>query len=274
MSVLRQTLARGLVAGLITALPALLSLPGTDVSAQPNSPPPSTPAAPASRVSSGTGFFVSPDGLLVTAAHVVRNRDRVMVFLDGRLIRASVVREDPPHDLALLRIERSPVPYLVLGRSDNVPVGLEIYTIGFPQLRNLRKSHPRFANGILSAEADLNENTAYFQFSAPTQSGNSGSPLMGADLSVIGIVLSKLRVRDTDLSRGDVPQNVNFALKASYITALLQETGSNAPPARSIDPRSDRRPYEVFQDAWRAVVPIVATNGEPGTGPSEQRPAN
>ena len=212
------------------------------------------------RASRGTGFFISADGLLITAAHVVRDHDLLRVVIDGRQVRATLLREDRARDLALLKVERSPVPYLNLGYSDNVPVGLEIYTIGYPQLSNPMRSHPRFSSGILSADTGLNESADYFQFSAPTESGNSGSPLLAGDLSVVGIVLSKLKVKDTDLTRGDIPQNVNFALKSTHVAALLQSAGALAPSFRSIDPRSDRKPFEVFQAAWRAVVPVLAAN--------------
>ncbi len=240
------------------------------------------PATPGSvqRASRGTGFFVSADGLLITAAHVVRDHDLLRVVIDGRQVRAILLREDRARDLALLKVDRSPVPYLNLGYSDNVPVGLEIYTIGYPQLSNPMRSHPRFSNGILSADTGLNESPDYFQFSAPTESGNSGSPLLAGDLSVVGIVLSKLKVKETDLTRGDIPQNVNFALKSAHIAALLQSIGGPSPPFRSIDPRSDRKPFEVFQNAWRAVVPVLAANANlpqgtvsaPENAPGEIRP--
>jgi S1-C subfamily serine protease len=230
-----------------------------------------TPSATIRIVSRGTGFFISPEGLLVTAAHVTRDHDRLLVVVDGRPVKATLLREDRAHDLAILKVDRSPVPYLTLGRSDNVPVGLEIYTIGYPgypQATSTLRMQPRFSSGILSADSGPGESPDYFQFTAPVAPGISGGPLLSGDLSVVGVVVSLTTTTVANMPRPDIIQNVNFAIKSAHVATLLQAIGASAPAWRSIDPQSERRPFQVFQEAWRAVVPVLAANlpPSPATG--------
>ena len=210
---------------------------------------------------SGSGFFVSNDGLLVTAAHVVRGHEKVMVLYDGRLVAAQVLKTDMANDLALLRVSKSPVPFLRLGRTDNIPVGLEVYVIGYPQI-NIQGISPKFTAGIINSSAGLRGSARHFQFSAEVQRGNSGGPLLAADGAVVGVVLSKLGPVAVKDQKMDVPQNVNYALKSSLLADLLD--GQNeVPPAVSINPRSDKKPFEIYRDSVMAVVPLLVPKEAP-----------
>ncbi|MBZ0273530.1 S1C family serine protease, partial [bacterium] len=83
----------------------------------------------------GTGFFIHPDGYLVTNAHVVAKADNVYVFLHDRsqAREVRVVGIDPITDLALLHVATSdPVPYLALADSDEVRIGDIVVAIGNP----------------------------------------------------------------------------------------------------------------------------------------------
>jgi len=83
----------------------------------------------------GSGFLVSPDGLVITAAHVVQTADRVTVrFLSGESSPATRLAADPRADVALLKVDQVPpgTPVLPLGDSDRVEVGDEVLVIGAP----------------------------------------------------------------------------------------------------------------------------------------------
>ncbi|MFM6989693.1 MAG: S1C family serine protease [Rhodoferax sp.] len=217
---------------------------------------------------SGSGFFVSSDGLLVTAAHVVQGHDKAMVLYEGRLVPAQVLRTDPVNDLALLRVAKSPVPFLRLGRTDNIPVGLEVYAIGYPQI-NIQGISPKFTAGIINSGAGLRGSTKHFQFSAEIQRGNSGGPLLAADGSVVGVVLSKLAAVALKDQKMDVPQNVNYALKAGVLAELLNGQ-PEVPAAASINPRADKRPFEIYRDSVMAVVPVLMPSTQAANTPSPE----
>ena len=209
---------------------------------------------------SGTGFFISSNGLLVTAAHVVRDQEKIMVLYAGKLTKAEVIKTDTVNDLALVKVDRSPVAYLHLGRSENIPVGLEVYAIGFPQV-NVQGLSPKFTAGIINSNSGLKGSAKHFQFSAEIQRGNSGGPLLGTDGTVVGIVLSKLGMNSITDAKMDLPQNVNYALKSNFIRELLKGI-EEIPPSVSINPKSDKRPFEIYRDSVMSVVPVFVTRAE------------
>jgi S1-C subfamily serine protease len=79
--------------------------------------------------------------------------------------------------------------------------------------------------GNVSSLAGLNEDTRSFQFTAPVQPGNSGGPVVDAAGNVVGIVTSKLSPLWTARNVGDLPQNVNFALRVSILRDFLESRG-------------------------------------------------
>lgn len=209
---------------------------------------------------SGTGFFISSSGLLVTAAHVVRNQEKIMVLYAGKLTKAEVIKTDPVTDLALVKVDKSPVAFLHIARSDNIPVGLEVYAIGYPQV-NVQGLSPKFTAGIINSNSGLKGSTKHVQFSAEIQRGNSGGPLLGTDGTVVGIVLSKLGMNSISDIKMDFPQNVNYALKSNFIMDLLNDM-DEIPARLSINPKSDKRPFEIYRDSVMAVVPVFVTRLE------------
>ena len=82
---------------------------------------------------SGTGFFVGPDGLLLTNAHVVEGATRVSVHTsEGESFLTTPVAVSSTHDLALLRINAKPKTSLRLGNSSEIAVGVDVIAIGNP----------------------------------------------------------------------------------------------------------------------------------------------
>ena len=217
-----------------------------------------TPIVWAQFNSSGTGFFVSPDGIILTSDHVVHNKSRISVVFDGKLYEAKVLKEDTANDLALISIEKNSTPYLRLAKSENIPVGLQVFAIGFPQV-NLQGLAPKFSMGIINSDRGLKGSVRHFQFSASIQKGSSGGPLMGPDTLVVGIIESKLGALQApagDKNVIDVPQNINFALKSAFTQDLIAGQPTIPKPI-SINPKLEKEPYEIFQEAKKSVVPIL-----------------
>ncbi|HTI69793.1 MAG TPA: trypsin-like peptidase domain-containing protein [Candidatus Limnocylindria bacterium] len=142
-----------------------------------------------SRGGSGSGFLISPDGLVVTNSHVVNGARRLHVQTsDGRDARADLVGDDPDTDLAVLRVNLSGLQHITFAEAHRVRVGQIAIAIGNP----LGFDHSVTA-GIVSAlgrtfpsrNGRLIDNV--IQTDAPLNPGNSGGPLIDSQGSVIGV---------------------------------------------------------------------------------------
>ncbi|XP_052009782.1 serine protease HTRA1A-like [Xyrauchen texanus] len=167
-------------------------------------------------VASGSGFVVSDDGLIVTNAHVVANKNRVKVELkNGASYDAKIKDVDEKADIALLKIDPpSKLPVLLLGRSADLRPGEFVVAIGSPfSLQNT------VTTGIVSTtqrggkELGLqNSDMDYIQTDAIINYGNSGGPLVNLDGEVIGINTLK------------VTAGISFAIPSDKIRQFLAES--------------------------------------------------
>jgi serine protease Do len=134
----------------------------------------------------GSGFIVSPDGMVLTNAHVVADANEVTVKLtDKREFRAKVVGVDRPTDVALLKIEASGLPTVRLGSSNELKVGEWVTAIGSPY-----GFENTVTSGIVSAKWRSLPDGAYVPFiqtDVAVNPGNSGGPLFNMRGEVIGI---------------------------------------------------------------------------------------
>lgn len=137
----------------------------------------------------GSGFLVSPDGYIVTAAHVVSGTEEVTARLrSGLELPATVERVHERRDLALLKIPGTGYPTLPI-QAESSPVGSDIYAIGSPGFsKSLDFS---VAKGIVSAERDVEEQR-FLQTDVSINPGNSGGPLVNTQGQAIGVVSWKV----------------------------------------------------------------------------------
>jgi serine protease Do len=144
----------------------------------------------------GSGVIVSPDGYIVTNAHVVESATEIKVVLpDARQFDAQVVGIDNALDIALLKIPGNDFPYAPLGNSDDLYVGEWAIALGNPFGFLLEDTQPSVTVGVISAlhrsiRSGLNEDRIYqnmIQTDAAINPGNSGGPLVNAAGEVIGI---------------------------------------------------------------------------------------
>ena len=187
-------------------------------------PPPLAPGERAARraVSSGTGFVVAARRIM-TNHHVIDGCAEVAARLpDGRELPARVMASDATRDLALLSTEAEAGPILPFRSAGTYRRGEGVVTYGFP-LAGLLSSGPTLTTGEVSALAGLADNQRHLQISAPVQPGNSGGPLLDMRGQVIGVVVSKLNAGQIARQTGDIPQNVNFAVKHTEALAFLRE---------------------------------------------------
>ncbi|WP_316979779.1 S1C family serine protease [Shumkonia mesophila] len=177
------------------------------------------------RASSGTGFVVSEDGKVLTNHHVAGNCKRVTVRRVGsEEFPGTVVASDAANDLALLMVRGLPGPAAKFRSGRAVRAGEEIVVFGFPYSGAL-SSGGSLTNGSISALTGLRDDSRMFQISAPVQAGNSGGPLLDNTGLVVGIIRSKLDALHVAGITGDIPQNVNFAIKTSTVQSFLDANG-------------------------------------------------
>ena len=136
----------------------------------------------------GSGVIVSTDGYILTNHHVVDGADQIKVDLnDNRTLDAKLVGSDPPSDLAVLKIEATNLPVLVLGDSERVRVGDVVLAIGNPL-----GIGQTVTMGIVSAkgrQTGLSDGSFedFLQTDAPINQGNSGGALVSTNSELIGI---------------------------------------------------------------------------------------
>lgn len=196
---------------------------------EPSVQQPTTQAPPASsqpaRRGSGSGFFVSSNGHVVTNAHVVSGCTAVSVVgSEKEISRARIVATSPADDLAVLKIEKQPRAMARFPESARIGQGATVIAYGYP-LAPLLASSGSVSTGLVTALAGLRDNPRQLQISAPVQPGNSGGPLIDTRGVLVGVIVSKLDAIAIAGITGDIPQNVNFAIKASAVLDLLDAHG-------------------------------------------------
>ena len=172
--------------------------------------------------SSGSGFFISEDGLLATNYHVVEDADVIQVSIvregEWKHYSAKVVLSDKQNDLSIVKIEDksfSRLPSLPYNFSTTIKdTGSEVFTLGYP-IADIMGDEVKFTDGKISSKTGIQGDVTVYQISVPIQPGNSGGPLFDDKGSVVGITSSGLN-RDYFKS-----ENVNYAIKASYLKALV-----------------------------------------------------
>lgn len=169
----------------------------------------------------GSGFFVDPEGHIVTNNHVVANADRIEIMIpDGETYEAALVGRDPKTDLALLKVKSEKAfPYVRFGDSSTARVGDWIVAVGSPF--GLGRTA---TTGIVSARGrDIGAGPYddFLQIDASINRGNSGGPTFNVEGDVIG-------VNTAILSPTGVSAGIGFAIPSNMAKSVidqLKETG-------------------------------------------------
>jgi len=166
----------------------------------------------------GSGVLISPDGKVMTAAHVVHAMDEITVeFIGGESVKARVVASEPAADLSLLQLERVPANVRVsrLADSRTVRVGDQVLVVGAPY--GLAYS---LSVGYVSARWPPNSVypafplAEFFQTDATINTGNSGGPLFNMAGDVVGIV-------SHNISKGGGSEGLGFVVTINTAKDLL-----------------------------------------------------
>ena len=134
----------------------------------------------------GTAFIVRPDGLLLTAEHVVEGATSITVSCNGRPPVLAIIRASPAAvDIAVLEADGlGATSFLRLSPGRIPSLGEDVFTIGYPT-PDLFGTDPKHTNGTVSALSGLRGDASFLQISVPIQPGNSGGPLVNEDGDVV-----------------------------------------------------------------------------------------
>lgn len=173
------------------------------------------------QIGSGSGFFVSSDGLIVTNKHVVSDEraDYTVITNDGKEYPAKVLARDLNNDIAIMKVEGNDFPALTLGDSDAVRVGETALAIG----NSLGEFANSVSRGIISGLrrnvsagsgfGDTERLTNIIQTDAAINLGNSGGPLFNIVGEVVGVNVA--------MARG--AENIGFALPINQVKRIVEQ---------------------------------------------------
>ena len=170
--------------------------------------------------STGTGFYIDRDGRVVTNAHVIENCENVFVNDERYLIAA----KSTEFDLALL-IPIASTEIWVVANFASRPARLnaDVTVAGYP-LHGLLGGL-NVTRGSVTSLSGVGGDELRMQISAPVQPGNSGGPVLDRSGDVIGVVVSKLNGLRVAEVVGDIPQNINFAIRGEIAKLFLASNG-------------------------------------------------
>jgi S1-C subfamily serine protease len=212
------------------------------------------PSGGEERAFAGTGFVITDDGYIMTCEHVVRGASAFRVRLSGGFLPAKLIDKDRTIDVAVLKVNGAFVGLPVQPRTE-VKLGDPVFTIGFPN-PDIQGMEPKLTRGDISSLAGMGDNPRYFQISVPVQPGNSGGALVDENGNVVGVVTARLDDVATYEISGALPQNVNYAVKASLVYNFLKATpdlfGKLKPPHSGKDHEA------AIATAERAAVLVIA----------------
>ena len=207
----------------------------------------------------GSGFIVSPDGVILTNAHVVRGADEVTVKLtDRREFRAKVLGQDARTDVAVLKIDASGLPTVPLGSSQALKAGEWVLAIGSPfGFENTVTA------GVVSAKGrSLPDDSAvpFIQTDVAVNPGNSGGPLFNARGEVVGI-------NSQIYSRSGGYQGVSFAIPIELATHIQRQIVAHGKVEHARLGVSVQEVNQAFADSFKLPKPegALVSQVEPGS---------
>lgn len=171
---------------------------------------------------SSSGFYVAPAGVVVTAAHGVRECRNLGLVKGERLIRATLIDIEAKADVALVRSEPS-AHVAVLGDDADIEAGVQVVSFGFP-LPSILSSSGVMDFGRISAVSGIGDNARKMQITIPAYAGASGSAVFTEGGKVLGVITSRINRR---LVAAGIPEDdiavgtITFAAKVSAIRALM-----------------------------------------------------
>src|SRR5471032_3027695 len=130
-----------------------------------------------------------------------------------------------------------------------------VATVGFPNI-GMQGFAPKLAKGEIASLSGAGDDARYCQISVPVQPGNSGGALVDEHGNVVGVVSAKLNASAALAASGALPENVNYAVKSSFLLSFLESVPAVADKLKA--PVTVERKFdEVVQSAQDAAVLVL-----------------
>ena len=175
-------------------------------------------------ISSGSGFFVSAAGHLVTNHHVIDSCKKVSIKPTSERdhAEAEVIGSDQPDDLAVLRYSRPAPAAAVFRKPIHLEIGDRIAVVGHP-LHGLVAIKPIFVTGKVRAfEPDQMERWGRFAIDADIRRGNSGGPVVDGSGYIVGVVSAKINTPAMFQRTGEVMTNIGIVIRQDRVLRFLE----------------------------------------------------
>jgi len=171
-------------------------------------------------IGSGSGFFVTDQGHIVSNEHVVGVCKKVKAYEAGKEIYLDILATDSVNDIGLVKGKFKNIKYLNI-KTDGAELGEDIIAFGYPLSQTLSDS-VKLTKGIVSSLTGLGNNISQIQIDAAIQPGNSGGPVVNMNGQVVGIASAGLSKLYMAQEANYIPENVNFAVASQTLTAFLK----------------------------------------------------
>ena len=168
----------------------------------------------------GTGFFVTEDGCLLTSYHVVENAARIAIRTKDGTFPATLLKADKANEVALLQAAGK-FSALPVGTSRGIKPGDAVFTVGFPTIE-LQGFEIKHARGEITGLTGLQGDPREFQISVEVRRGNAGGPLVDGCGNVIGLVEAPSAEIASLAAARPPPQDTNYAMKSVVLSMLLE----------------------------------------------------
>ena len=221
------------------------------------------------QLGTGSGFFASKLGHVITNAHVVKGCKKITVGDNAnKQVPAEVVNTDKSNDLALLKLSFlemasaeskaliqklsiAVVPLASKGllRSEDVRLGEKILVAGYP-FGDAFSNSIKVTTGVVSSTRGVGDDSGQFQLDAAVQPGNSGGPIYDSGGNIVGVVISQLNKK----TFGGLVENVNFGIKASTVRQFLISSGLLSKKAERTDEKSTEQLAEIAKNQALMVM--------------------
>lgn len=213
---------------------------------------------PTGTVLSGTGFFISDNGYIITNAHVIRGCNVVKIWTSSGSFSATICKKDIDTDLALLKVKGNFAP-LPIAPEPTAKLGETVFTVGFP-LPDIQGFSPKISKGIISSLKGYKDEICRYQISAPIHPGNSGGALLDEKGNIVGVIVSGLNDMAVFEKTKVIPENVGYAIKKAYIPEFISKwiKKENMPK-----PSTEKLPFEKAVEKAQAATVMIEAHYDP-----------
>ena len=182
-------------------------------------------------------------------------------------VKLRLVSSDETNDLALLQAP-SPFKEVATIRDKAIHSGDSVVAIGYP-FHGLLSSDFTVTTGIVSSLSGIMNDTRFLQISAAVQPGNSGGPLLDTSGKIAGMVAAKLNALKVAKATGNIPENINFAIKTGALRDFLDN--SVVPYQTAADAKAELKTSDIARNARAFTLLISCTATEQSASAKKSR---